>query len=88
MKLMKVGGWLARPNAIWQDQYYYMSFKHTVPRRIVTYLLTYPLANSMHKLCVRMCENTETWIPYPKVVSVSPLPDDATTGIVHCDASS
>ena len=28
----------------------------------------------------------ETWIPYLKVVSVSPLPDDATTGIVHCDA--
>ena len=49
------GGWLARPNAIWQDQYYYMSFKHTVPHCIVTYLLTYLLANSMHKLCVRMC---------------------------------
>ena len=36
-------------------------------------------------VCIVYCVS-ERWIPYLKVVSVSPLPDDATTGIVHCDA--
>ena len=59
---------MARPHAIWQDQYYMgpMSSpsKQAVPYTIVEYLLVYLPARSMDRLCI-------VWLEYGYIVSLT-----------------